>query len=86
MMSRRTAMSISFFPNRNNLIKEVDQWIVLNKVDMLMSLCNCCLYKVFDMSHACRSCRVKRGIQRIAKQMEKDMRQPVEGEELLGVC
>lgn len=82
-------MGISFFPSRNNMIKEVDQWIVLNKIDMLMSLCNCCLYKMFDMAHECRSCRVRSGINRIAKQagpvLSKSEREP-EGEELLGVC
>jgi hypothetical protein len=84
-------MSFSFFPSRNNMIKEVDQWIVLKRVDMLMSLCNCCVYKMFDMGHECRSCRVRRGIQRIARLRSSEIRRSerrerVEGEELLGVC
>jgi hypothetical protein len=82
-------MSISFFPSRSNLTKEVDQWIVLKRVDMLMSLCNCCLYKMFDTANECRACRVRSGISRIVARCSREpleARERVEGEELLGVC
>ncbi|MDA8101232.1 MAG: hypothetical protein M0042_16555 [Nitrospiraceae bacterium] len=76
-------MSISFFPSRDNMIKEIEQWIVLNKLEMLMSLCNCCSYKVFDLAYECQNCRVKTGIRKIAT---VKARERVEGEELLGLC
>jgi hypothetical protein len=79
----RVSMSMSFLPSRDNMIKEIDQWIVLQKLDMLVGLCNCCMYKVFAADHECRSCRVKSGIRRIVRSQR---REPVEGEELLGVC
>jgi hypothetical protein len=74
-------MSVSFFPSRDNMIKEIEQWIVLQKLDMLVSLCNCCLYKVSE----CQTCKVWGGIRRIIRTQTKD-RQEVEGEEMLGVC
>ena len=76
-------MSMSFFPSRENMMKEVDQWIVLQKLEMLTGLCNCCMYKVLASGRECRACRVGLGIRRI---VDLRRREPVEGEELLGVC
>ncbi len=78
-------MDLSFFPSRQNMYKEVQQWIALNKLEMLLGLCNCCTYKVFGcmMAHQCRSCHVRSGILKLT---QKESREPVEGEELLGLC
>ncbi len=78
-------MDLSFFPSRQNMFKEVQQWIALNKLDMLLGLCNCCTHKVFGctMAQQCGSCHVKNGILKLTQQPK---REPVEGEELLGVC
>lgn len=76
-------MSMSFLPSRDSMVKEVDQWIILQKLEMLIGLCNCCMYKVLAAGRECRSCRVRFGIRRIT---EAQRREPVEGEELLGVC
>jgi len=67
------------------MYKEIQLWIAMNKLDMLMSLCNCCTYKAHEYTtgHQCRSCIVRKGINKLAR-LEK--REPVEGEELLGVC
>lgn len=76
-------MSMGFFPSRDNMVKEVDQWIVRQKLEMLMGLCNCCMYKVLVSGRECRSCQVRIGIRTLT---ENRLREPVEGEELLGVC
>lgn len=78
-------MSVSFFPSRDSMCKEIQQWIATNKLEMLLSLCNCCTYKELDCTsaHQCRSCNVRKGIIRLGC-VEK--REPVEDEELLGVC
>jgi hypothetical protein len=78
-------MDLSFFPSRQNMYKEVQLWIALNKLEMLLGLCNCCTYKVFGCTsaHQCRSCHVRNGILKLTKQSK---REPVDGEELLGVC
>ncbi len=79
-------MDLSFLPSRQNMYKEVQQWIALNKLEMLLALCNCCAYKVigFTAAHHCRSCHVRGGIMKLTAKQPK--REPVEGEELLGVC
>jgi len=78
-------MELGFSPSRQNMYKEIQQWIALNKVEMLLGLCNCCSYKVFGCTaeHQCRACHVRNGILRITR---REKREPVEGEELLGVC
>jgi len=78
-------MSVSFFPSRESMYKEIQLWIAMNKLEMLMSLCNCCTYKALDCTavHQCRSCIVRSGIAKIAR---LGKREPVEDEELLGVC
>ena len=78
-------MSLAFFPSRDNMMKEIQQWVVLRKLDMLQSLCNCCTYKQFDytMSRDCRSCNVRAGIHKLVHEKK---REAVESEELLGVC
>ena len=78
-------MSVSFFPSREGMYKEILLWIATNKLDRLMSLCNCCTYKTLECTAAqqCRMCYVRKGI---AKLSRVEQREAVEGEELLGVC
>ncbi len=80
----RYAMSLGFFPSRESIYKEVQQWIATNKLEMLLGLCNCCTYKAVGhmASHQCRSCSVRAGIAKLVR-VE---REPVADEELLGVC
>jgi hypothetical protein len=67
------------------MYKEIQQWIATNKLEMLMSLCNCCTYKAFEYTaaHRCRSCNVRMGIIKLTR---VDKRISVEEDELLGVC
>ena len=78
-------MSVSFFPSREGMYKEIQLWIATNKLDRLMSLCNCCMYKARECSvaHQCRSCSVRTGIIKIAR---VEQCEAVEDEKLLGVC
>ena len=78
-------MSVSFFPSRDSMYKEIQSWIAMNKLEMLMSLCNCCTYKALECTavHQCRSCIVRKGIVKLER---SGRREPAEGEELLGVC
>jgi hypothetical protein len=78
-------MSVGFFPSRESMYKEIQLWILTNKLEMLMSLCNCCTYKALEYTGAyrCRSCNVQKGIRKLTRE---DKRVSVEDEELLGVC
>jgi hypothetical protein len=78
-------MSVGFFPSRESLYKEIQQWIATNKLEMLMSLCNCCTYKALEYTgaHQCRSCNVRKGVIKLTRE---EKRVSVEDEELLGVC
>ena len=76
-------MKISFFPSRENMIKEVDRLIAAQNSDTLASLCNCCLFKMFDMDYECQACRVKIGIRSIDRESRQDI---TLDKELLEVC
>ena len=78
-------MSLAFFPNRESMMKEIQQLVALRKLEMLQSLCNCCTYKQFGytLSRDCRSCNVQAGIRKLVLE---EKRNPAEGDELLGVC
>jgi len=76
-------MSISFFPSRSSMIREVERLIAAGSLDTLVSLCNCCLFKTFDMDYECQACEVRIGIRLIGRESRRDI---AEEDELLGVC
>jgi hypothetical protein len=78
-------MGLAFFPSRESIMKEIQQGVTLRRVDMLLSLCNCCTYKQYDytLSRDCRSCSVRVGIRKLS---HEDKREAANGDELLGVC
>lgn len=78
-------MNLSFLPNRETMRKEIEQWIVLRKLDTLMGVCNCCMYKAFDfiLTQECRTCTVRNGILSIVEEKRRESRKE---EEVLGVC
>jgi hypothetical protein len=59
--------------------------MVLDQLEVPLGLCNCCAYKVFGltMTHQCRTCHVWDNMLWLTR---KDQQEPLEEEELLGVC
>jgi hypothetical protein len=78
-------MGLRFLPNKNTMCKEIEQWIALRKLDTLLSVCDCCVYKVFDyiLTQECRTCSVRKGIIRI---MDERSQRDSQEEELLQTC
>jgi hypothetical protein len=78
-------MNLSFLPNRETMLKEIEQWIILRKLDTLLGVCNCCMYKVFDfiLTQECRTCTVRSGILRIVEEKRREARSE---DKFLGVC
>ncbi len=76
-------MGLGFLPSRDKMMKEIEQWTVLKKLDTLTGLCNCCLYRVFDLVQECRTCKVQRGIESIAGERSEET---VACGDLLGSC
>ncbi len=78
-------MGLGFLPKRDAMCKEIEQWTTLRKLDTLLGLCNCCIYKTFDyiLSDECRMCNVRKGIQKI---LTEKARECPEDEELLKAC
>ena len=78
-------MNLSFLPNRETMRKEIEQWIELRKLDTLMGVCNCCMYKVFDfiLTQECRTCAVRDGILRIVEVKRRESRKE---DEVLEAC
>jgi hypothetical protein len=79
-------MAVNFSPNRDQMIKEIEQCVVLGKLEMLQCLCNSCMYKVLGESvllPQCLKCGVHHGIAKIAKAAKWTA---VPDHEFLGVC
>lgn len=57
-------MSLGFLPKRDSMFKEIEQWTALRKLETLLDLCNCCIYKTFDyiLADECRMCMIRKGI------------------------
>ncbi len=78
-------MGLSFLPNRDNMCKEIEQWIALRKMDTLMSVCSCCMFKAYDfmLPKECNTCTIRRGILKIADEKNREVREVAE---LLQAC
>lgn len=78
-------MKINFIPLRERMKEEIEACILLSRLETLLTFCNCCIYKLYEGStnSECSMCRIHQAANRIAK---RSSREPVEGEELLGVC
>jgi|OpeIllAssembly_1097287.scaffolds.fasta_scaffold2805154_1 hypothetical protein len=76
-------MTINFFPSRANMLREIDRLIASGKLDMLHSLCNCCLFRMFEPDHECQGCKVRIGIRLIDGEIRRDI---AEEDALLGIC
>ncbi len=66
-------MSLGFLPKRDSMCKEIEQWTILKKLDRLLGLCNCCVYKTFDyiLADECRMCTIRQGILLIVKEKQR---------------
>ena len=78
-------MDLGFLPNKETMRKEIEQWVVLRKLDTLLGLCNCCMYKVFDfiLPQECRGCTVRNGILGVVEAKRREERKNID---VLGVC
>ncbi len=66
-------MSVNFFPNREQMLKEIEGCVVSSKLDVLLGLWTCCLYKSYDegpLVSQCLKCSVKKGIMKISNKMK----------------
>ncbi len=79
-------MTVNFCPNREQMVKEVAECIESSRLDVLLSLCTCCVYKIFDentLVSQCLRCSVQHGIAKISG---KKKWIPSPDLEFLGVC
>ncbi len=67
-------MGLGFLPKRDAMCKEIERWTALRKLDTLLGLCNCCIYKTFDyiLAQECRMCSVRKGIQEILTEKKRE--------------
>ncbi len=66
-------MSIGFLASQDSMCQEIERWVGLGQLDTLIGLCNCCVYKVFDLILApeCRMCIIRKGIVLLTKERKK---------------
>jgi hypothetical protein len=78
-------MSVVFYPNRDQMSKEVELCVKLNRLETLLSFCNSCMFKIFEFRfiRLCRACNVHHAITRVSK---KDNAPERDDAELLGIC
>lgn len=79
-------MADNFCPNRDQMLKEIAQCVTSGKLDVLLSFCNCCVYKIFDEStlvSQCLKCSVQQGITKISNRRKWTAAPDYE---FLGVC
>jgi hypothetical protein len=81
----RGSMGLGFLPKRDSMCKEIEQMTALRKLDTLLSLCNCCIYKTFDyiLAEECRMCMIRKGILLIINEKK---RTGLPEHELLDAC
>jgi len=67
-------MALGFLPSREAMCREVECWIAQQDVDTLLRLCNCCIYKTFDLILAgeCRICIIRNGIRSIVRDRSQE--------------
>ena len=61
-------MSINFCPSREQMTREVELCVIANRLDVLTSICACCVYAIFDdgmLVSQCLQCAVRQGMARI---------------------
>lgn len=79
-------MTVNFCPNREQMLKEIAECIASGKLEVLTSLCTCCVYKIFDEStlvSQCMRCGVQQGIAKISRRNKWTATPDME---YLGVC
>lgn len=77
---------VNFCPNKEQMGKEIEQCVASSRLDVLMSLCTCCVNKIVDESallSQCLKCSVQHGIEKISK---KRTWTEMPDLEFLGVC
>lgn len=77
---------VNFCPNKEQMVKEIEQFVASRRLDVLVSLCTCCVNKIFDESTLvtqCLKCSVQQGIAKISKKMTWT---EIPDSEFLGVC
>lgn len=62
-------MNLNFAPKREELHREIEQCVQLNKLDTLNSLCNGCLNRMIEPSlrSSCHTCTIQAGKETILK-------------------
>jgi hypothetical protein len=57
-------MALGFLLNKERMLKEIDQWTALRRIDTPQSICDCCVYRMFDfiLVRECRLCSVHMGM------------------------
>ena len=66
-------MSVNFFPNREQMLREIEGCVTSSKLDVLLGLCTCCVYKSYDegpLVSQCLKCSVQQGIMKISNTMK----------------
>jgi hypothetical protein len=78
-------MSVVFYPNRDQMSKEVELCVKLNRLETLLSFCNSCMFKIFEFRfiRLCRACHVHQAIAKVSK---KENAHDTDDAELLGIC
>ncbi len=79
-------MAINFYLDREQLSKEIDQWVASSNLDLMLGFCRCCVNRLYEESSlvaACLKCSIQQGIKKMSNNREWTETQDIE---FLGVC
>ena len=57
-------MAINFYMNREQLTKEIEQWVKSSNLDVMLSFCRCCINSIYEESTLVTEC-LKCSIQQV---------------------
>ncbi len=79
-------MAINFYMNREQLTKEIEQWVKSSNLDVMLSFCRCCINSIYEESTLvteCLKCSIQQGIAQMTNNRKRNETPDLE---FLGVC
>ena len=68
-------MAINFYMNREQLTKEIEQWVKSSNLDVMLSFCRCCINSIYEESTLvteCLKCSIQQGIAQMTNNRKRN--------------
>ncbi len=85
-LKKEYEMAINFYLNREQLVKEIEQWVASSNLDAMLGFCRCCVNSLYEEStlvNECLKCSIQQGITKMSNNRKEAYTRDLE---FLGVC